>query len=86
MKVAALGEVEAGVPALLEGDEPILVTRQGKISGLYVPLEDPSQIPEDFRRDLISAVGRYLSGLLEEKGVSEEEILEDFDAFRRRRR
>jgi hypothetical protein len=86
MKVAALREVEAGVPALLEGDEPILVTRQGKISGLYVPLEDPSHIPGDLRRDLISAVGRYLSGVLEEKGVSEEEILEDFDAFRRRRR
>ena len=86
MKVAALREVEAGVPALLDGAEPILVTRQGKISGLYVPLEDPSQIPQDLRRDLISAVGRYLSGVLEEKGVSEEEILEDFDAFRRRRR
>jgi len=86
MKVARLLEVEAGAPTLPEGGELVLVTREGKVSGLYVPLDNPSQIPDDLRRDLISAVGRYLAGVLEEKGVSEEEILEDFDAFRRRRR
>ena len=84
MKVAAIQKLETGPPAFMESDEPVLVTREGKISGLYVPLDDPSQIPDDLRRDLISAVGRYLSGVLDEKGVSEEEILEDFDAFRRR--
>lgn len=55
-------------------------------AGLYVPLEDPDQIPEHLRRDLISTVGRYIAGALEEKGVPEEEVLEDFSAFRRRRR
>lgn len=86
MKFAGLREVETGAPGLLEGGEPVLVTRQGKVSGLYVPLEDPGQLPDDLRRELISAVGRYLSGVLEANGVSEEEILEDFGAFRRRRR
>jgi hypothetical protein len=86
MKVAAMRKLEAGSPAFMESDEPVLVTRQGKVSGLYVPLDDPSQIPDDLRRDLISAVGRYIAGVLEEKGVSEEEILGDFDAFRRHRR
>lgn len=86
MKVAGMRKLEAETPTLLEGDEPVLVTRQGRISGLYVPLDDPDQLPDDLRRDLISAVGRYISGALEAKGVSEEEILEDFDAFRRRRR
>lgn len=86
MKVVRMRELEAGAPALLESDEPVLVTHQGKVSGLYVPLEDPNQIPDDFRRDLISAVGRYLAGVLEERGVSEEEILEGFNASRRRRR
>lgn len=86
MKVAGIQKLEAESPALLEGGEPILVTWQGRISGLYVPLDDPDQIPEDLRRDLMSAVGRYIAGALEVKGVSEEEVLEDFDAFRRRRR
>ena len=86
MKVAGLRKLDAEAPALLEGDQPVLVTRQGRISGLYVPLDAPDQIPEDLRRDLISAVSRYIAGALEVKGVSEEEVLEDFDAFRRRRR
>jgi len=85
MGIAGMRKLE--VPTLLEEEEePILITRQGKISGLYLPLENPDQIPEDLRRDLISAVGRHLVGALEAKGAQEEEILEDFDAFRRRRR
>jgi len=86
MKVGSMRKLEAGSPALVDGDEPVLVTREGKISGLYVPLEDPSHLPDDLRHDLMSAVGRYIAGILETRGVSEEEILKDFNDFRRRRR
>ena len=71
---------------LFEGSEPVLVTRQGKVSGLYVPLENPEQVPVDLRHDLLAAVGRYVAGVLEDKGVSEEEVLADFSDFRRHRR
>jgi hypothetical protein len=86
MKVAAMQKSVTEIPALFESGEPILVTRQGKISGLYVPLEDPDQVPADLRRDLLTAVGKYVAEVQEDKGVSEEEILEDFSVFRRRRR
>jgi len=86
MKVGSMRKLEAGSAALIEGDEPVLVTREGKISGLYVPLEDPSQLPDDLRHDLMVAVGRYIADVLETEGVSEEELLKDFDDFRRRRR
>jgi hypothetical protein len=84
MGIAGMRKLEA--PTLLAGDEPVLITRGGKISGLYLPLKDPDQISDDLRRDLISAVGRYLAGAIEAKGAREEEILEDFDGFRRHRR
>jgi len=86
MKVAALQKSATETPNLFEGGEQVLVTRQGKISGLYVPLEDPDQVPSDLRRDLLTAVGMYVAEVQDDKGVSEEEILEDFRAFRRRRR
>ncbi|MEP7008993.1 MAG: hypothetical protein ABJC13_01580 [Acidobacteriota bacterium] len=86
MKVAALQKSAAETPHLFGGGEPVLVTRQGKISGLYVPLEDPDHLPSNLRRDLLTAVGRYVAELQEDMGVSEEEILEDVRAFRRRRR
>jgi hypothetical protein len=86
MKVSRMQKPITEDADLFEGGEPVLVTRQGKISGLYVPLENPEQVPDDLRRDLLSAVGRYVAGALEDKGVSEEEILDDFSNFRRRRR
>ena len=86
MKVAALQKSAAETPNLFESGEPILVTRQGKISGLYVPLEDTDQVPSDLRRDLLTLVGKYVAEVQDDQGVSEEEILEDFRAFRRHRR
>jgi len=85
MKVAAMQKPAAESLDLIESGEPILITKEGKISGLYVPLEDPDQVPSALRRDLLAAVGRYLAEVQENKGVSEEEILEDFSVFRRHR-
>lgn len=70
----------------LGGDEPVLVTRAGRVSGVYLPLEESGGKPDDLRRDLISLLGRHISESLEARGITEEEIQEDFDAHRRRRR
>jgi hypothetical protein len=86
MKVSAMQKSTSQIPDLFESGEPILVTRQVKISGLYVPLKNPDQVPSDLLRDLLTAVGRSVSEIQEAKVVSEEEILEDFGVFRRRRR
>lgn len=86
MKIAKMQNSASADADVFASGEPVLVTRHGKVSGLYVPLEDLEQVPEDLRHDLISAVGRYVEGALEEKGLSEEEILEDFRDFRWHRR
>jgi PHD/YefM family antitoxin component YafN of YafNO toxin-antitoxin module len=71
---------------LFGGGEPVLVTRHGKVSGVYVPLDEPDRLPDDLRRELAAVLGRHLARLLERKGVTEREIVGDFDAYRRRRR
>ncbi|HEX3131237.1 MAG TPA: hypothetical protein VH394_28130 [Thermoanaerobaculia bacterium] len=68
------------------GDEPVLIQRDGRISGIYVPLEETGPISGDLRRDLVGVLGRHISGILDEKGISEKEIHEDFSAHRRSRR
>lgn len=72
--------------ALLGGDEPVLVTKHGKVSGLYLPLDNPDEIPDDIRREVVGVLGRHLDRLLEASGVGEAEIQADFDVHRRRRR
>ena len=86
MKIAGIRELRAQSAALLGGDEPLLVTKHGKISGVYLPLEEPDKIPDDLRRELASVLGRHFSKLISRQGITERQIKKDFDAHRRRRR
>lgn len=84
MKVAGICELRRST--LFGGDEPVLVTRRGRVSGLYVPLDGLDHLPEDVPREMARVLGRHLSALLDHQGVTEREVQEDFDAHRRRRR
>jgi PHD/YefM family antitoxin component YafN of YafNO toxin-antitoxin module len=86
MRVAGVREIRENVAAILGSHEPVLVTRHGKLSGLYLPLDDPDHLPTDLRLELAGVLGRHLAALLDARDVSEEDVLEDFDAHRRRRR
>lgn len=86
MKIAGIRKVRSQMASLLGGDEPVLITRHGKISGLYLPLDQPDRIPDDLRRELAGVLGRYLDQALRSRGVTEEDVQEDFNAHRRRRR
>lgn len=86
MKVAGIRELRAKSAALFGSGEPVLVTRYGKVSGVYVPLDEPDRLPDDLRRELVAVLGRHLAKVLERKGVTEREIAEDFHAYRQRRR
>lgn len=70
----------------LKRDEPILVTRHGKVTGLFLPIEHPESIPLDLKKELLLRFGEYISSSLKSKGVKEEEILENFKAFKKSRR
>ena len=86
MKIAGIRELRAQSATLLGGDEPILVTKHGKISGIYLPLEEPDKLPDNLRREFIGVLGRHLEKLLARQGLTESKISRDFDAHRRRRR
>lgn len=86
MRIAGIRELRARSADLLGGDEPVLVTKHGRVSGVYLPLEEPDRLPADLRRELATVLGRHLSRLLAAQGVTEEEIAEDFRARRKRRR
>ena len=86
MKIAGIRELRANSAELFGSGEPVLVTRHGKVSGVYVPLDEPDRLPDDLRRELAMVLGRHLTKVLERKGVTERDIAEDFHAYRKRRR
>ena len=86
MKVTGIRELRANSAAVLGSREPVLVTKHGKVAGVYVPLEDPKSIPEDLRKELVAVIGNHLAKILQRKGITEKHIEKDFDAYRKRRR
>jgi len=86
MKVTGIRELRTRTAVLLGSGEPVLVTKHGKVSGVYVPLDEPDRLPDDLRRELTGVVGKHLTKALERKGVTERDVREDFRAYRRRRR
>jgi hypothetical protein len=86
MKITGIRELRARSAELLGGKEPVVVTRHGRVTGLYLPLDEPDRLPTDLRRELAAVLGRHLGRLLEAQGVTGAEVAQDFRAHRKRRR
>jgi antitoxin (DNA-binding transcriptional repressor) of toxin-antitoxin stability system len=86
MKMAGIREVRASFAGYLSGAEPFLITKHGKVSGVYIPLESPDRLPDDWRKEIGKILSHHFSRLLESKGVKEKDVREDFRAYRSRRR
>lgn len=71
---------------VLRSTQPILVTRRGKPAGLYIPLSEGSELTRELRNTLLETIGNLIQEKLAEQGVTEEEILADFESSRRPRR
>jgi len=86
MKMAGVREVRAKSAEYLSGTDPFLVTKHGKVSGVYIPLESPDSLPDDWRREIGKILSFHFARLLESKDISDKEMREDFRAFRKSRR
>lgn len=63
-----------------ERDTPITVTSHGEPIGYYIPVR-PSPQEKDF--DALKKAARQIADMLGQSGVSEDEIIADFQAARR---
>jgi len=86
MRVATVREFRDKATSYFREEEPILVTRHGKVTGLYLPLEHPESFPIELRKELLIRLGESISRSLSKKGVSEEKLLADFETFKKARR
>jgi len=86
MKVATVREFRDKATSYFRGEEPVLVTRHGKVMGLYLPLEHPQSFPIELRKELLMRLGESISRSLSKKGVSEEKLLAGFETFKKVRR
>lgn len=86
MKTTSIRDFRSRIAEMIDGDEPVLVTRHGKNAAVLYPLHDPTKIPLEVRRRLFRDITAAVAKQLDARGVSEEEIERDFAAFKKRRR
>lgn len=70
---------------VLRQKEPVLVTRDGKPAGFFIPWEH-SSMQDDIRKAVLEALAESLRQQREKRGITEEEVLDDFAAHRQARR
>lgn len=84
MRISTVREFRDRATALLKSDDPILVTRRGRVAGVFLPWREAT-LPIDLRRELFSMLAADIGRQLKKKRVSEKEVLEDFSRWRKAR-
>jgi len=84
MKVVTVRDFRDHATEMFRSEDVILVTRDGSPAGFFLPWDTP-ELPLEVRREVFLRLSEQVGGELSAKGVSEQEVLDDFAASRRRR-
>lgn len=85
MRISTVREFRDRATALLRSKDPVLVTRRGRLAGVFLPLKEDS-LPGDLRHELFSILSSEIARDLRKRVVSEKKVLTDFEVWRKKRR
>ena len=77
LKVVAVRDFRDRATEMFRSRDVVLVTRDGKPAGFFIPWDRPD-LPVELRRELFLQLGDSIRAEREAEGVTEEEILADF--------
>jgi len=86
MKTTTAREFRSRFAKLAQQGDTVLVTRRGRPAGVFYPIPDAQKLPMSVRRELFFEFSQDLSRALKQKGVTEKDVLRDFETFKKRRR
>ena len=84
MKVVTVRDFRDRASEMFRSEDVILVTRDGAPAGFYLPWDTP-EVPVEVRREVFLRLSEQIGTQLAEHDSSEQEVLDDFAASRRRR-
>jgi len=84
MKISTVREFRDNASGLLRSKDPILVTRRGRLAGVFFPRPEAS-LPIELKRELFPVLSSEIARQIKKRGGTEEEILSDFDSWRKTR-
>jgi hypothetical protein len=84
MKVVSVRDFRDRASEMFRSEDVILVTRDGAPAGFYLPWDTP-ELPIEVRREVFLRLSEQIGTALDAQGASEQEVIDDFAADRRRR-
>ena len=85
MKISTVREFRDNATGLLRSRHPILVTRRGRLAGVFFPWPEGT-MPIELKREVFSVLSEQIRRQLSKKGVSEPDVRSDFESWRKNRR
>ena len=85
MRISTVREFRDQATGLLRSKDPILVTRRGRVAGVFFPCPGQS-IPLELKREMFSMLSGAVARQIKKRGLTEEGILADFERWRKERR
>ena len=85
MQISTEREFREDAAGMLRATAPILVTRRGRLSGIFFPRPETT-LPIELKRELFAVLSADVAQQISKRGLSEEEILADFKSWRKKRR
>jgi hypothetical protein len=85
MKISTVREFRDNAPGLLRSKDPILVTRRGRLAGIFFPWPEGT-MPLELKREMFSILSEQVRRQIADAGLSEDEVLDDFDSWRKSKR
>ncbi len=82
MRLVSTKQFHDKATQLLRSKEPLVVTNRGAITGYYIP-QRGKRLPPDVRWRMIDEATSRVRKELERQGVTEEEISQDFENWRK---
>lgn len=85
MRVSTVREFRDKATGLLKSTEPVLITRRGRMAGVFFPSPE-GVLSIDLKRQLFEQLTAEIARQIRKSGTTEEEILSDFTSWRKARR
>ena len=85
MKIATVREFRDKATGLLRSKSPVLVTRRGKLAGVFFPSPETT-LPIEFKKEFFSMLSAELGRELKQRGETEEGMIDEFESWRKDRR
>ena len=85
MRICTVGEFRDKATALLRSKDPILVTRGGRLAGVFFPWPEAT-LPIELKHELFTRLSAEIARQISKRGLTEEQIVADFKSWKKRRR